>query len=321
VDTLEAVEVVRLFEYAADKNRIPVVSCLDVDRFGKLLAVGGDDHKVRFWDVEQRKFVMQVHEHLDWVRDLSFSPDRSKLATISQDGQIQIWDVQSGLLIRLIGERVRGMQSIAFSPDGRWVVVCGFDKFVRIYGVGDGLLVAKLESDSTGNRVVLFSPDGLQVAVAGRTGLVRVWSTSNFAEFKDIKGSRRRVNALAFSADGSKLAVGGDGPFITVFNPRTGARIRRLPEHPGKTYSLVFCDDNRIASGESDNAIRIWDIATRTQTAVLIGHTGTVAALVYDNDKKLLISSGFDTSIRFWNIANDKSERGIEAGVPNLLLR
>ncbi|MDR1484063.1 MAG: WD40 repeat domain-containing protein [Planctomycetaceae bacterium] len=315
----EAAAIVKLYEHTQNKNRIPVISCLDIDRTGKLLAVGGDDHKVRFWDVEKRTFVMQVHEHLDWVRDLAFNFDRSKLVTIAHDGQIQFWNVQNGSLIISVKEKVYGLQSVAFSPDGNKIAVCGFDKFVRIYDAQNGNIIAKIETNETGNRTVLFSNDGSQLAVAGRSGIVRIWTTSDTTIYTDIKGSRRRINAIAFSPDGSKLAVGGDSPFISIVNPKTGKRIKRLPERPGKTFSLVFCNDNVIASGESDNAIRIWDITQAKQLTTLIGHTGTVAAMVFDTEKKLLISGGFDTSIRFWNLPEEnKNQNNITNNTANL---
>ncbi|MDR1480859.1 MAG: WD40 repeat domain-containing protein [Planctomycetaceae bacterium] len=307
----EASEVVKLYEHTKNKNRVPVISCLDIDRTGKLLAVGGDDHKVRFWDVEKRKFVMQVHEHLDWVRDVAFNFDHSKIVTIAHDGQIQIWNVQNGNLIVSVKEKVYGLQSVAFNADGTKIAVGGFDKFVRIYNTETGNLIAKPETNETGNRTIAFSADGSQLAVAGRSGIVRIWSTVDLSKYNDIKGSRRRINAIAFSPDGSKLAVGGDSPFITILEPKTGKRIKRLPEHPGKTFSLVFCNDNVIASGESDNAIRIWDSTQGKQITTFIGHTGTVVTMVFDVEKQLLISSGFDTSIRFWNIP-EQNKNGLE---------
>ncbi|MDR2763095.1 MAG: hypothetical protein LBB88_10865, partial [Planctomycetaceae bacterium] len=221
----EAVEVVNLYEHTPNKNRVPVISCLDIDRTGKLLAVGGDDHKVRFWDVEKRKFIMHVHEHLDWVRDLAFNHDHSKLVTIAHDGQIQIWNVQNGNLIAQVNEKVYGLQSVAFSPDSSKIAVCGFDKFMRIYNTTNGNIIAKSETNNTGNRTIMFSPNGEQIAAAGRSGIVRVWSTNNPSNYNDIKGSRRRINAIAFSPDGSKLAVGGDSPFISIINLQTGKRI------------------------------------------------------------------------------------------------
>ncbi|MDR2346904.1 MAG: WD40 repeat domain-containing protein [Planctomycetaceae bacterium] len=302
---MESSEVVNLYEYTKNKNRIPVISCLDIDRTGKLLAVGGDDHKVRFWDIEKRTFVMQVHEHLDWVRDLAFSSDQSKLVTIAHDGQIQIWNVKNGTLLVSAKEKIYGLQSVTFNSDGTKIAVCGFDKFVRIYDALSGNLISKSETNETGNRVILFSPDGSSLAVAGRSGIVRIWSMADITNYKDIKGSRRRINTMAFSPDGSKLAIGGDGPFIVILDPKTGKRIKRLPEHPGKTFSLVFCNDNIIASGESDNAIRIWDITQKKQLNTLIGHTGTVATIVFDSEKNLLISGGFDTSIRFWKFTKE----------------
>jgi WD40 repeat protein len=137
------------------------------------------------------------------------------------------------------------------------------------------------------------------LAVGGRSGVVRVFTANRHI---DLSTGGRRVNAVAFSPDGQQLAIGGEAPNITIWNPKTGQRTTVLPERPGKTFSLTFCGNGLLASGESDNAIRIWDIPTRKNTKALIGHTGTISSLVYEPSKKTLISGSFDTTVRFWEI-------------------
>jgi len=67
----------------------------------------------------------------------------------------------------------------------------------------------------------------------------------------------------------------------------------------------VFCGENRLASGESDNAIRIWDITAKKQTATLLGHSGTISSMRFDEKSGKLISGSFDTTIRFWTIGTE----------------
>lgn len=307
---VDASDVIRLFERAKDANPVPVITCIDMNQPGTLLAIGGDDHVVRLWDINKRDFVLDLREHLDWVRGLAFSPDQTKLATIGQDGQIKLWDIQNGQLLHALKDSIRGTQKIVFHPSGNYFAVCGFDENVRLYGSSNGRQIGSLTAHGPNNRAIVFSADGTQLAVGGRSGVVRVWSVSAAGlvsqQAIDLKGDGRRVNALAFNSDGSRLAVGGDGPFIGFWNPQSGKLIEMLPERPGKTFSLAFCGDHLLASGESDNAIRIWDLSTKQNTATLLGHSGTVSSMIYDAQTDRLISGSFDTSVRFWNIGGKK---------------
>ena len=294
-------ETVELYRKVGNLDRVPVVSSIDLDRSGILLALGGDDHQIRLWDIDKKAFGRTFQQrHEDWVRGVAFSPDRTRLATVCQSGLVQLWDVQNGTLLRSLPNAGRGAQKIVFHPDGTSLVVCGFEANVKIYDLSTGSISQTLDAPGTNCRTIAYSPDGSLLAVGGRTGIVRVWLLATDKVLADLKGDGRRINAIAFSPDGKKLAVGGDGPFITVWDPTDGALLQTLPERPGKTFSLVFCDDDTLATGESDNAIRIWNLQTLQNTETLIGHTGTIATMVYEPTKKQLISGSFDTTLRFW---------------------
>jgi len=145
-----------------------------------------------------------------------------------------------------------------------------------------------------------FSPDATHLAAGGRNGVVRVWRMDIGSLVVDIRGDGFRVNALAFSPDAQNLALGTDGSRITIWNPKTGKLISTLPERYGKIFSLQYCGMTILASGGSDNVIRLWDLTANREIANLVGHTGTVSTLFYDEQNNMLISGGFDTTIRHW---------------------
>ena len=62
--------------------------------------------------------------------------------------------------------------------------------------------------------------------------------------------------------------------------------------------SLLVPRNGPIATGGSDNVVRLWDRETGQQVAQLSGHTGTIAALAFDGTR--LYSGGFDTTVRIW---------------------
>ncbi len=58
--------------------------------------------------------------------------------------------------------------------------------------------------------------------------------------------------------------------------------------------------DGRLASGSSDDTIRLWDVTAGVETARLEGHSGRVAALCMLRDGRLASGSD-DNTIRLWN--------------------
>jgi len=310
---IEATKVVRLHDEIGSNSPIPIVKCLDLGQQGQLLAFGGDDHIVRLWNVQSRRFAPPLRGHRESVRGLTFSPDATRLATVAQDGQIHFWSVQDGNRLRTLNEPVRGAREIIFNPSGTRFAVCGFDRNVRIYDATTYQLVATLPTHDTNNEAVAYSADGSLLAVAGRTGVTRVWRTSDHWHLTDIEGDGRRVRALAFSPDGVSLATGGDGPFIMLWNPQTGKLIRIFNERPGRTFSLAFCGSDTLASGESDNMVRLWNPVTGRQIATLSGHTGTISTMTYEPKSQHLVTGSFDASVRFWTLPSSTAVHLVES--------
>ncbi len=299
--TLQATEIISLYDSA--RETVPVITSLDIDASGQLLALGGDNHRVRLWDVERKQSRLEIREQLDWVRGLAFCDDHTHLVIVGQDGQMEIRNLKTGDLVRKLRDKNRGMQAVACRPGGKEFAVCGFQPAVPVYNLATGQLVRTLKAHGTSNRAIRFSPDGSLLAVAGRTGIVRIWDVDSGEVVYELSGDGRRCNALAFNSDGSQLAVGGEGPNITIWNMKNGKRAATLPERAGKTFSLEFCGDKLLASGESDNTIRFWNLESKSYvagTAGPDGHTGTIAVLVYDPKKDVLVSGSFDTTVRFW---------------------
>lgn len=301
-------QTIRLYEQMNEPDKIPVITCIDLERSGRMLAVGGDDSVVRLWDVQSKRFTLGLREHIDLVRSLTFSPDQTRLITIGHDGQAELWNVQTGENIKTISVSLRGTQKTVFHPDGTQFAVCGFENKVQIYDAQTGKLLHSLTAHGTSNGALAFSADGSLLAVGGRTGVVRVWQTSDYRLLKDLKGDGRRVNALVFATQNSAqntIAVAGDGPFIMLWDARQGTLIRHFDERPGKTYSMAFCGKNGLVSGESDNVIRYWDTTTGKNTAELIGHTGTVSTMTFEPATNRLVTGSFDTLLCFWDLPTE----------------
>ena len=63
---------------------------------GKLLAAGGEDRRIRVWDIGSSNLVKELKGHSDIIHALGWSRNSKILASAGMDGATKLWDVERG---------------------------------------------------------------------------------------------------------------------------------------------------------------------------------------------------------------------------------
>jgi WD40 repeat protein len=151
---------------------------------------------------------------------------------------------------------------------------------------------------------VTFSPDGRTLASCGFDSTVRLWDTSQWDDERpaqpEVLSHPSVVFATAFSPDGSLLAAAADRS-VTIW--ARDPSYHRVLERSGETYhGLAFSPDGRtLALGAEDGTIRLWEMPTARERAILRGHTATPRGLAFSPDGKFLASGGQDGRAVLWD--------------------
>lgn len=299
----------RTLQLHADKAETypPVVTSAKLHPAGELLATAGDDHSIAVWNVADGHVRQTLSGHLDCVRTLAFSQDGTVLASSGNDRRILFWDATTGERTRDFASLPFAVASLEFNPDATLLAVAGFSKSALLLDVATGHVHAELEGPDGDLRVVAFSPDGKTLAAAGRSGKIRMWNIERRELIREVAAHTQRVRALTFTPDGAALISGGEDRLVQITPVSPGAPSIPLPRQTGQVFSLALCKDHKLAVAGSDNLIRLWDLRTRELVGTLGVHQGTVATLESRGD--LLVSGGFDTTVRIWTIADRVAAR------------
>jgi hypothetical protein len=286
-------------------GRAPVVTSVRLQPGGTLLAVAGDDHLISIWDLAEDRLVLRLRGHSDWVRALAFSPDGRVLVSAGNDRQLLFWNARDGQRLGQLDGLACAVTQLAFNHRGDQLAITGFESGTRIYDVVRRQLIRRLEGPSEDLRALAFSPDDRWIAAGGRSGKITVWQADNGAPVWDYAAHRQRVRDLAFSPAGDQLVSCGEDRRVHVRVLRE-ERGFDLPPSRGKVYALVFCNQTCLATGGSDNVVRLWDLQQRKQVGELNEHQGSIVALASDGD--ILVSGGYDTTIRIWDLKGRVAE-------------
>jgi RNA polymerase sigma factor (sigma-70 family) len=293
---------------------------------GKTVAVGTVYNVIRLWDLASGKELFSDLEGHDApVNAVAYSPDGKLLVTGGENGQVRFWDAATGRMLRQLKTSAR---SISFSPDGRRLVIARpHYKNLRVWDVATARELLALPPKGAREALsAVFSPDGKQVlsvdsdprAERPTTELqVHDAATGKHLETRELPGDS--PECLAVACDGT-IAVGGywligqgDAPLVVC--PSEGARRgRSLIGHNVDVTSVAFSPDGHVLVSAGDRTVRLWELASCLEVAVVKGSGSTMTAVAVSPNGRLIAAAEggrrsmfFDGSvppvIHLWDIA------------------
>jgi len=313
---------------------------------GGLLAAGGQDHKVRLWDVADGRQVAVLGGFAEPVRTLAFNPSGTLLAGGSGDHTIRIWDVARRATVRVLTGS-GAIADLAFGRDGSPLASVSRNGRIQLWNPGTGQpeqafgLPAQAGRilPSAGPRVrgagaprvrvgpagagpsVAFSPDGGMLAEAdGQT--VTLWDIADPAHphaVTTLTGATGNLTALAYSPAGTVIAAEQAGSTVLLWNLASGTRTLIPKAAPG-SRGLAFSQDGTVLLTAGYNRVRMWATASgRLLGSVARQVPGTTTALAYSPDSGTLALGGFTGSVQLWQ-APIAPFTGNTAGVTGLVI-
>ena len=257
--------------------------------------------------------------HAGRVTAVVIAPEGSWLASGSVDGTVRIWDAATGQHRTTLTGHDDPVTAVAIAPDGSWLAGGGTDGAVRIWDVATGQQRTSLARHDNPVTAVAIAPDGSWLATGSDYGTVQLWDVAAGQHRATLTGHVGVVAAVAIAPDGSWLATGGTDRTVRIWDAATGlprailtSRISRVTAVATEATAVaaeitavaIAPDGSWLATGGTDGAVRIWDVATRQHRATLTGHVGVVAAVAIAPDGSWLATGGSsDGTVRTWDMA------------------
>lgn len=115
-----------------------VIKTINFNPKRELLASGGCDNLIKFWNYRNGQLIKILSGHKDSINSLAFSPDGQLLASGSNDKTVKVWDVSTGDILYDLTEHTGFVNCVAFTPDGKIVASSSNDKTIKIWQLNLG---------------------------------------------------------------------------------------------------------------------------------------------------------------------------------------
>ena len=245
-------------------NIVPVLDMLESTRASRFR-----DFEWGYWNRICHMDVMTLKQHMGNIGCIAYSQNGRWLATGCADGTANVWNAQSGSLEFTIPAgpptatgAPSSVNGVAFSPDSKTLLV-GAINLISILDLSTRRAVCKISYKVSGVTSVAFAPDGKTVAAG--VGY-------------SVEGLPNTRDCVAVIWDAHT------GRMLHLFKTSTDALAVK---------SVAYSPDGRsIVTGNYDQTIRVWDIATGSNSLTIWDRSNVIASVAYSPDGKHILAAG-----------------------------
>ncbi|MGB9881156.1 MAG: WD40 repeat domain-containing protein, partial [Methanomassiliicoccales archaeon] len=195
---------------------------------------GGDDHLLKFWDLQTGNEIKRLRGHTGKVTSIAISSDGYYVLSGSWDGTIRLWAVSEGRELLCLQGHDKFVTSVSFVPKS-WKAISGStDTTIRVWDLKSGREVGCLKGHTDSVNFVAVSPNGQYAVSGGDDKTVRFWDIRTGREISRLEEHTERVTCVAFSPKrGQLLSASEDCHYstLTLWSVRYPMRITQAEKY------------------------------------------------------------------------------------------
>lgn len=298
-------------------NNAFAINTVCVSPDGQQILSSGDDGEVRLWDIATRTQTNSFAGDKNSkgvtypATGVAYSPDGQTYVS-AQGGLLpKLWDATSGKLIKRINQKGAGVYSLGYSPDGT-LIAFGNHQSITIYNLPLGTEIKIPMGRTSAVISVEFSPDNQSLIAVTDNQEISLWDANTGAKTRifDIHNYQKDVEYAtdaAFTPDGKMIITAGfnKDPYqgiIKMWNANDGSLMRGMADGQSVDCLAISHDGLKLATGNFDHSVKIWEISTGKLLKILVGHKNYVKSVTFSPDDQTVVASSTYGAINLWKI-------------------
>ena len=242
---------------------------------GQLLATGGQDGAVKFWDTSAGQHTATAALGHAWVEHLAWRPVGDAAPSPRSD-RTEGGATSTPILAATAGRKLVFLKS-------------------------DGALLHTFKDAPKTLSALAWQPSGGGVAAAYFGG-VCLWDADDFVAQKEFPYSNG-IHALVWSPDSKWLVSGNQDPSVHLWIPEKDIELH-MSGYEGKVKHLSFDQTSRWLATSGGRDCCVWDCTgdgPEGREPAMLPHEAPVGAVSFQNAHGLLATASADGVVQLWS--------------------
>ena len=246
----------------------------------------------------------------DYVTQVAWSPDGSRLAAAAVSGQVHIFDAATERAVhRLEPAHADGCDALAWRPDGAAFATAGRDGRWRLWEAATGAQLVEHDAGAAWPEHAAWSTHSHLAISAGSK--ISLWTAQGEPQGEPVKFDRAVVD-LQWVLGGQTLAV-AMSTSIHLRDPAGKEEERVLPAREAVLCMALSPSGKWLLTGNQDASLHVWNLDSGVEMHMR-GYPAKVRHLAWHRGSRW-IATGGGPSVAVW----DCSGRGPEGRTPTML--
>jgi hypothetical protein len=293
--TAEATGVTNVVDSVATVLRIRTADgtlVIEVEDPGIKVAIDGEEITITGAGIQELKVRPGEHK----VRAMKDGKALEELVTITRGGK---------QVVKVTRERL--------GADGKPVATGNADGTIQFWQAGPGNQANAWLAPRGPVSQGVFSPDGKLLATGSVDGTVHLLDAATGRLLATLKGHQAAILSLKFLPGGKVLVTVSAEGVIKLWDVATHKEVTAV-DLPIRPLQTVLSPDGTSVAGAADNlAVRVWEVKTGKQLAVLEGTAGGLQALAFSPNEVLIAGSTPPGIVHLWDVGSGQVIRRLDA--------
>lgn len=168
--------------------------------------------------------------------------------------------------------------------------------------------IIKLEASP---QQISFTPYSNELVVTDDDGNIDIINLQKNGKQTRIQTGHSSITASVISSEQTYIVTADKWGNVEVRNLQSGQLISKIEDDEKVTALAISSDEKRLATGNSEGVIKIWNLKFAKQVMEFKHEDGEIKSLYFTPTNKFLYSAGEDKTIRQWNLITKKEQRSI----------